>query len=636
MGKKIAIFNDELGTIALGFSKSGYEVGAIYLDHNNKNAIKVCQQNWSELTCAVDWNDYPISAIIDADFIAGEIQFKTYRVKVERKREENSSQYLLKIVEILLFKRPSAFLFRYDKVSNENESFRYFCEEVEKAGYQIQFNTIDINYLTGLPVNEKENFIYGSLDLIGFNLDLIKETYGINYSVDDICEKSHVEDEWYYNVNTRYRNNTEQKNFHTFLCWKDRHYVESKCVRWNYRMIPLVAYYDEIRKLTHREIARLKGIPDEYFLEINDKSWFYQKLMFCTNVLAIQQIASAFNYGYGKRTFESREVKKGLEFENIMKTYFENKKVTMVISDSDTDNTVDFRFTINSVTFSVVLKIFSGNVGIENSILAACSRFFTNKSSDNEKNILIVGNIVGDRIKLIAKNNFHVDIWDVENLLWLFDEYPQIKSDFISLLSFTVGNIEPKEPELVVFKQQSQKLYNIELQEKLRKIKPGKQDAYNFEKLCAEILRYIFSEDLEFIGEQKRSNDGLYRFDYCCKIKHGELKEFFDTIQKFFNTKYIIFEFKNHEEQITQKDIHTTEKYLYEKALRKVAIIISRKGADMNAQKAARGCLRENGKLIICLSDEEIIKLIDIKSKSGIPGDMLEVILDDMLMELEK
>jgi hypothetical protein len=46
--------------------------------------------------------------------------------------------------------------------------------------------------------------------------------------------------------------------------------------------------------------------------------------------------------------------------------------------------------------------------------------------------------------------------------------------------------------------------------------------------------------------------------------------------------------------------------------------------------------LRESGKLIICLSDEHINKLIEIKSNAGSPGDMLEDMLDEMLMELEK
>lgn len=149
-------------------------------------------------------------------------------------------------------------------------------------------------------------------------------------------------------------------------------------------------------------------------------------------------------------------------------------------------------------------------------------------------------------------------------------------------------------------------------------------------------MRYLFSDNLEFLAAQRASNDGLYRFDYCGKIKHGSLNEFFDTIQKFFGTKYIIFEFKNYSDEITQKEIYTTEKYLYEKALRKVAIIVSRKGADDNAEKAARGCLREAGKLIICLSDENINKLIDMKNNKENPGDFMEALLDDMLMDLEK
>lgn len=35
-------------------------------------------------------------------------------------------------------------------------------------------------------------------------------------------------------------------------------------------------------------------------------------------------------------------------------------------------------------------------------------------------------------------------------------------------------------------------------------------------------------------------------------------------------------------------------------------------------------------------SDENINKLIDIKNNSGDPGDFLEALLDDMLMDLEK
>ena len=46
--------------------------------------------------------------------------------------------------------------------------------------------------------------------------------------------------------------------------------------------------------------------------------------------------------------------------------------------------------------------------------------------------------------------------------------------------------------------------------------------------------------------------------------------------------------------------------------------------------------MRESGKLIICLSDENINKLIDMKNNKEAPGDYLEVLLDEMLLDLEK
>ena len=102
-------------------------------------------------------------------------------------------------------------------------------------------------------------------------------------------------------------------------------------------------------------------------------------------------------------------------------------------------------------------------------------------------------------------------------------------------------------------------------------------------------MKNVLGEYLGLWVVQERSNNGLYRFDLCCKIKNGVNQDFFVTIQNQFNTKYIVFEFKNYEDKITQKEIYTTEKYLYAKALRSVAIIVSRKGADENALAAAKG-----------------------------------------------
>ena len=154
--------------------------------------------------------------------------------------------------------------------------------------------------------------------------------------------------------------------------------------------------------------------------------------------------------------------------------------------------------------------------------------------------------------------------------------------------------------------------------------------------LCTEILKELFMDDLSVWKEQKKSNDDLYRFDLICKIRDGRVNPFWRFLEEFFNTKYIIFEFKNYKEAITQKEIYTTEKYLYAKALRSVAIILSCHGADKNAEKAIKGALRENGKLIISISNEDIIHMLEAKKNNEEPSDDLYTMLDNMLMALEK
>lgn len=79
-----------------------------------------------------------------------------------------------------------------------------------------------------------------------------------------------------------------------------------------------------------------------------------------------------------------------------------------------------------------------------------------------------------------------------------------------------------------------------------------------------------------------------------------------------------------------------TKKYLYDKALRKVAIIISRKGIDKNALKAIKGCLREQGKVILYLTDNDILEMLDMHYKGINPTDYLSEKLDKLLIELEK
>ena len=97
-----------------------------------------------------------------------------------------------------------------------------------------------------------------------------------------------------------------------------------------------------------------------------------------------------------------------------------------------------------------------------------------------------------------------------------------------------------------------------------------------------------------------------------------------------------MFEFKNYNALIKQGQICTTEKYLFETALRKVAIVITRKGIDKNGNKMISGILRETGKLIIVLNDDDIKTMIELHEKNEKVSMVLSEKLDAILTTLEK
>ncbi|HRP09943.1 MAG TPA: hypothetical protein PLK37_02810 [Terricaulis sp.] len=171
------------------------------------------------------------------------------------------------------------------------------------------------------------------------------------------------------------------------------------------------------------------------------------------------------------------------------------------------------------------------------------------------------------------------------------------------------------------------------LWERINAITPGREGARKYEQRCEEALRYLFEGDLTAWRSQKPT-DQLHRFDLIARV--SSRNDFWNCLRDRFGGQYIIFEFKNYSSRIGQAEIFTTEKYLFPKALRTVALLLSRKGGDDHAQAAARGALRESGKVILNLSDDELRSMLLLKDLGEEPSNILLGLLDEMLMSIER
>ena len=168
----------------------------------------------------------------------------------------------------------------------------------------------------------------------------------------------------------------------------------------------------------------------------------------------------------------------------------------------------------------------------------------------------------------------------------------------------------------------------------LRTLKRGKTTWSAYEDLCDRILRDLFPNDLHGWHRQKRTDDGLNRFDYVCRIR--PTTDFWQFLLHHLDSRYVLFEFKNYTGKIKQGQILTTEKYLLERGLRRVAIIISRAGAEADAIKMTQGAMREQGKLMLIVDDEQICEMLHMKERGEDPTDRLFELTDDFLLALPR
>ena len=238
----------------------------------------------------------------------------------------------------------------------------------------------------------------------------------------------------------------------------------------------------------------------------------------------------------------------------------------------------------------------------------------------------------------------NIIIWDISNLIYLCGDDKKLRELLIRAIPYSRENLEEHEPvdnilqrELIASDIKSTETsYTEKFMKELEACKAGNKDKNDkrYEELCTEIVKYLFGAEFFKMSEQHKTEDEMFRMDLLCSLKGTT--EFWKFLIQFYNTKFVVFEYKNYSAYVPQNMIYVTEKYLFSAALRNVAIIISRHGFDSNAQKAAFGCLKEHGKLIISITDEDLLKMVAKKDGGEEPSDYLLERVEDLLMSVSK
>jgi len=274
--------------------------------------------------------------------------------------------------------------------------------------------------------------------------------------------------------------------------------------------------------------------------------------------------------------------------------------------------------------------------------------------------LLIVFSKIPSFQKDVIYDRNRVIVWDIENLVFYSKDNPTLLKLLSQITYFPIDHIEGKrfdilEPtelslsstkednvpkEEIVEEAKKEQSETESLIQSLKDCVAGQQTYGEYEEICEKIIRTLFEANyFNRLTSQHKTNDKHFRMDLIGSLKINQNNEecmhpLWQMLVQHYNSHFVVFEFKNYAEEIDQNLIYITEKYLFDAALRNVAIIISHKGFSKSAKFAAEGCLKEHGKLILDITDKDLIKMLKLKSDKA--ADHILEKLEEFLMGISK
>ena len=332
-------------------------------------------------------------------------------------------------------------------------------------------------------------------------------------------------------------------------------------------------------------------------------------------------------------------------FESLVQRILEAHLFQINANDTRGDKGFDFLGKMGDLTWAIEVKFYRTKHVRAALIEAAAIRVINNGTSrQTDKGMLIVSSVLRSEYRLALEKKYSIVFVDRIDLRTWAASFPELLDELDSLIESDISVEDNEASKSINLESRKEKIGDrsvpdndtrgTELCLELRSLKRGKNTWVRYESLCIKILKYLFKNDLEGWHKQKSSDGGANRYDFVCRVRPNT--DYWKFIVENLNSRYVVFEFKNYSENIKQGQVLTTEKYLLERGLRKVAFIFARTGYDKNAKSVMQGAMREHGKLILCLNDDALCEMLHMKERGEDPTDYLFTITDEFLLALPR
>lgn len=287
MRKRVLDLNAGLGGRIYAFEKAGFEIiAAIDMDHENCEIIA----SWMNKDKVLNYNllEADPDALPDADIITAKyiqrLNYKTGNIEYDILQNTNTA-----IFNIISKKSPFLFLLEVpvNSIISKRQELEDYIQMFYEIGYSVSYAIYDEKSFSGYPVVGRQGYIIGCR--IGESVEFkFPQSSNINFNRKLIYDLPENIDPWYRKLNFL-TNDWERGYFYLGIrgVVEKTEYIHMGYMRENYCI-------DQIgpRRLTHNELASLKGLYQYNYNNQRNKRRMYNKIAYASNVYVVEAIAN--------------------------------------------------------------------------------------------------------------------------------------------------------------------------------------------------------------------------------------------------------------------------------------------------------------------------------------------------------
>lgn len=263
---------------------AGFQLKAAVVRSGEKRIQQLYQRNFQ--ICPIElqelfsgktqeFEDAGLQEIKETDVIMGRLPATLFT-------EAQEAFYEKFLTELIERYRPRAFVFSFAK--KLEKIIQRGLLETLRSQYRIEQKLLDSRKCTGAPVQDARIYLVGlRLDMEEFRFT--DQTYGPDRKLQSFLQKeSELRQE---NVPGEKREGQDPSGLYLY---KKGNYVPADFAAFSYRYRPLVSVEGRTRMLSNRELARLKGFPDGFFLDNNWSEWIHRRICDSVHVQTAYQV----------------------------------------------------------------------------------------------------------------------------------------------------------------------------------------------------------------------------------------------------------------------------------------------------------------------------------------------------------